>query len=202
MNQKNIKTNFMKYILFPVLVFIFSISALTSSIATNNPPSVGTINPSRGSSLPYQGKIFTTTYIDPNGFEDISYCMLMINTEINPLNCCYVRYTVDTGTFNLMNDSGSTFLTLDQNNLIQNSYAILDCSKTAVTHPDANTIQVEWFITFKKAFSGKTYNTYLYAKDKSGLRTDWKKKGTWTVGNTDSPAVFETINSSNRSFKR
>lgn len=186
MNLKNIKTNILKSILFFILIFIFSMTTFTSSISTNNPPTVGTIDPSSGRSLPYQGKTFTTTYVDPDGFQDLSYCMLMINTEVNPLNCCYVRYTVDADAFSLMNDSGNTFLALDENNLIQNSYAILDCFQSAVTYPDANTIQVEWYITFKKAFSGKTYNTYLYAKDKSGLRTDWKKKGTWTVSNTDS----------------
>ncbi len=186
MNQKYFKTNVLKHILFFILIFIFSMTTFTSSASTNNPPTVGTIDPSSGSSLPYQGKTFTTTYVDPDGFQDLSYCMLMINTEVNPLNCCYVRYTVDAEAFSLMNDSGTTFLALDENNLIQNSYAILDCFQSAVTFPDANTIQVEWFITFKKAFSGKTYNTYLYAKDKSGLRTDWKKKGTWTVSNTDS----------------
>ncbi|MBA7681828.1 hypothetical protein ES703_90169 [subsurface metagenome] len=187
MNQKNFKTNVLKHILFFILIFIFSMTTFTSSASTNNPPTVGTIDPSSGSSLPYQGKTFTTTYKDPDGFQDLSYCMLMINTEVNPLNCCYVRYTVDADGFSLMNDSGTTFLALDENNLIQNSYAILDCFQSAVTYPDANTIQVEWFITFKKAFSGKAYNTYLYAKDKSGLRTDWKKKGTWTVGYTDGP---------------
>ena len=186
MNQKKFKTNVLKHILFFILIFIFSMTTFTSSASTNNPPTVGPIDPSSGSSLPYQGKTFTTTYVDPDGFQDLSYCMLMINTEINPLYCCYVRYTVDADAFSLMNDSGSTFLALDEKNLIQNSYAILDCFQSAVTYPDANTIQVEWYITFKKEFSGKTYNTYLYAKDKSGLRTDWKKKGTWTVGNTDS----------------
>ena len=183
MNQKNFKTNILKSILFFILIFIFSMTTLTSSASTNNPPSVGTIDPSSGRSLPYQGK----TYVDPDGFQDLSYCMLMINTEVNPLNCCYVRYTVDAEAFSLMDDGGTTFLAPDENNLIQNSYAILDCFQSAVTYPDENTIQVEWYITFKKAFSGKTYNTYLYAKDKSGLRTDWKKKGTWTVSNTDSP---------------
>jgi len=27
---------------------------------------------------------FTTTCIDPNGFGDLGYVMLMINTEVNP----------------------------------------------------------------------------------------------------------------------
>ena len=187
MKQKNFKTNVLKHILFFILIFIFSMTTFTSSVSTNNPPTVGTIDPSSGKSLPFQGKTFTTTYTDPDGFQDLSYCMLMINTEVNPLNCCYVRYTVDAEAFSLMDDSGTTFLAPDENNLIQNSYAILDCFQSAVTFPDENTIQVEWFITFKKAFSGKTYNTFLYAKDKSGLRTDWKKKGTWTVSNTGGP---------------
>ena len=156
-------------------------SKTASAIAANNPPSVGTIDPSSGSSLPNQEMTFTTTWIDPNGFGDLSYVMLMINTEVNPSDCCYVRYNVGTGKFYLMNDSGTEFLSLDQNNLIQNSYAKLDCSKTEVTYPNANTVQVKWFITFKNAFSGNTYNTYLFAKDKSGIRTGWHKKGTWSV---------------------
>ena len=181
MNQKKHKTNNSKPFLFFILIFIFSSSTLTSTVSNNNPPKVGTIDPSSGRSLPFEGKTFTTTYTDPDGLQDLSYCMLMINTEINPLNCCYVRYTVDANAFSLMNDGGDQFLAPDENNIIQNSYVVLDCVKSNVTYPDKNTVQVEWFISFKKAFSGKTYNTYLYAKDKSGERTDWKKKGTWTV---------------------
>jgi hypothetical protein len=29
--------------------------------------------------------------------------------------------------------------------------------------------------------SGKTYNTYLYAKDDASTTTGWVKKGTWGV---------------------
>lgn len=190
MNQKNIKTNFMKYILFLVLFFIFSITSSATSMADNNPPSVGTINPSSGGSLPNQENTFTTTYIDPDGFGDLDYVMFMINTEVNPSDSCYVRYKLGTGKFFLMNDSGTEFLSPDQNNLIQNSYAKLDCSKTEVTFPNDKTVQIRWFITFKNAFSGYTYNTYLYVKDKSGIRTGWQKKGTWKVGNSNSsPSV-------------
>lgn len=161
-------------------------SKTASAIAANNPPSVGTIDPSSGSSLPNQEITFTTTCIDPNGFGDLDYIMLMINTEVNASDGFYVRYKLSTGKFFLMNDSGTEFLSPDQNSIIQNSYAKLDCSKTEVTHPNANTVQVKWFITFKKAFSGNTYNTYLYAKDESGIRTGWHKKGTWKVGNSNS----------------
>ena len=157
-------------------------SKTASAIAANNPPSVGTINPSSGGSLANQEKTFTTTYIDPDGFGDLSYGMLMINTEVNPSDCCYVRYDVGTGKFYLMNDSGTIFLSPDKNNIIQNSYAKLDCSKIEISHPNDNTVQIKWFITFKNAFSGNTYNTYLYVKDKSGIRTGWQKKGIWSVG--------------------
>ncbi len=180
MNHNNFKTNVSKSFLFCILILIFSSSTWTSTVSTNNPPTAGTIDPSSGSALPYQGKTFTTTFTDQDGYQDLDYCMLMINTEINPLNCFYARYTLDENAFSLMNDDGSTFL-VHEKNLIQNSYALLDLNQSAVSYPDENTIQIEWFISFKKAFSGKTYNTYLYAKDKSGSRTGWKQKGTWTV---------------------
>ncbi len=156
-------------------------SITASAIAANNPPSVGTIEPSSGSSLPNQEITFSTTFMDPNGFRDLDYIMLMINTEINASVSCYVRYKLITGKFFLMNDTGTEFLSPNQFSIIQNSYAKLDCSKTEIAYPNANTVQVKWFITFKKAFSGNTYNTYLYAKDKSGIRTGWHKKGTWRV---------------------
>jgi hypothetical protein len=166
-------------------------SKTASAIAANTPPSVGTIDPSSGSSLPNQEMTFTTTYKDPDGFGDLDYIMLMINTEINASVSCYVRYKLSTGKFFLMNDSGTEFLSSDQNSIIQNSYAKLDCSKTEVAYPDANTIQVKWFVTFKKEFSGNTYNTYLYAKDESGIRTGWHKKGTWKVDNSNSSRLVE-----------
>jgi len=123
----------------------------------------------------------TATCSDPNGHGDLGYVMLMVNTAIDPSDCCYVRYNIATGKSYLMDDSGTEFLFPDNNNFIQNSYAKIDCSKAEVTYPDANTMQIKWVITFKKAFSGNTYNLYLHAKDKSGLRTGWLKKGTWRV---------------------
>ncbi len=151
------------------------------SRADNKPPSAGTISPSRGSSLPGQEIEITSTCSDPNGHGDLRYIMIMINTDVDPSDCCYIRYNIATGKFYLMNDSGTEFLFSDQNNLIQNSYAKLDCSKTEVTYQSDYTVKVKWLITFMKPFSGNTYNTYMHIRDKSGERTNWLKKGTWRV---------------------
>lgn len=49
---------------------------------------------------------------------------------------------------------------------------------------------VVWNITFKPAFSGKAYNTYLKAVDDSGSIAAWAKKGTYTVNRAPGAGVI------------
>jgi len=65
------------------------------------------------------------------------------------------------------------------NTVLENSQGRLDCSQTTVTG-SGTTLTVKWQVSYKPAYSGRVYSTYLRAKDNSAW-TSWVQKGTWTV---------------------
>jgi len=163
------------------LVLFFCLSS-ASAFALNSPPSVGTITPSSGTSLPNQAVSFTTTYTDPDGYKDILYAHLLINNAINGANSFYAYYNPYSNLFYLRNDANTLWLggfAPGSANTIENSYVKLDCSKTSVSG-SGTTLSITWNITFKPTFIG-TKNTYLYVKDNSLANTGWVQKGTWTI---------------------
>ena len=82
-----------------------------------------------------------------------------------------------------MNDEGTEWIgsfPAGSQNVIENSYVKLNCAKSTISGAE-NILRVTWAITFKEPFAGKTYNTYLYAKDILDARTPWNQEGTWKV---------------------
>ena len=151
--------------------------------AANSAPKLGTITPSSGTSQPNQEVIFTATYIDPDGWKNLNINYFLINTSINGENCFFGYYNQNQNKLYMRNNDNTAWLggyTPGSANIIENSYAKLNCSKTIVTG-SGTTLTVKWAVTFKAAFSGKTYNMYLYAKDDAGAVAAWTKKGTRTV---------------------
>jgi len=145
-------------------------------------PQVGTISPPIGSSKVNTPVTFTTTYTDPNGWQDIQYVHLLINTAITGLNSFYGYYNQNTNMLYLRNDANTVWLggfAPGSANIIENSYVKLNCSKTTVSG-SGNTLTVKWNITFESTFTG-TKNAYLYIKDDAGAYQGWIKKGTWTI---------------------
>jgi len=175
------RRNILKFLFFFIL---FSIS-LSSSIlsAEDQPPSIGTITPSSGQSLPGEQVFFTTTYSDPNGWWNLKLCRLIINTGMVGANCFNGYYNQNINKLYLKNNENTQWLggfTPGVNQIIENDYVKLDCSKTVVTS-SGNTTSIKWAVTFKESFAGKTYNTYLFAKDDTDAKTKWEQKGTWEV---------------------
>ncbi|MDD5680243.1 MAG: PKD domain-containing protein [Candidatus Omnitrophica bacterium] len=153
---------------------------LSGSIPENSNPFVISVYPSSGGSCSNKKILFTTTYLDLDSWQNIKEVYLLINTEVNGANCFYGYYNQNEDKFYLRNDGDTDWLSPDSNNIIQNSYAKLDCAKTAISGSD-DTLIITWAITFKDAFLGKTYNTYLKAKDDAGAVTDWQEKGTYLI---------------------
>lgn len=161
------------------------LSVLTVSVpAFAASPVVGTITPASGTSNPNVTVSFTTTYTDPDGWQNIQYVYLLVNTSTSGGSCFYGYYNQNTNKLYLRNDAGNSWLggyAPGSSNVIENSYAKLNCAGTTFSGTDT-TLTVSWSITFKSPFTGAK-NTYLYVKDDTNAYNGWVKKGTWTITN-------------------
>jgi len=161
---------------------LFFLSFFSSAFAANSTPQVGTISPSRGSSLPNQAANFTTTYIDKDGWKNIKYAYFLINTTVGGAKCFYGYYNQNTNKLYLRNDANtgwSSGYAPGSSKTIQNSFVKLDCSKTTVSG-SGTTLRVKWSITFKPAFLGNK-NMYLKVIDDTNASSGWAKRGAWTI---------------------
>jgi hypothetical protein len=94
----------------------------------------------------------------------------------------YTYYNQDTNLLYLRNDAGTSWLggfAPGSANIIQNSYASLDCSKTTVS-PLNTILTVNWNITLKSTFTGAKFE-YLYVKDDLNEFAGWTQKGSLTI---------------------
>jgi len=158
-------------------------------VGPNTTPAVGIITPISGSTAPNTALTFSTTYSDPNGYQDIQYVFLLANTSTSYANCLFGYYNQDTNKFYLRDDAGVNYrggYAPGSANIIENSYAKLDCSKSTVSG-SGTTLTVKWNLTFKNTFAGSK-NTYLYVRDDSNLYQGWVKRGDYcTFGQPIAP---------------
>ena len=155
----------------------------------NRAPVTGTVTPAGGSSSPNAATQITTTYIDYDGYTDLRYSYLIINSSLSGLNCLYAYYNQSTNKLYLRDDSNSTWLggyAPGSSNTMENSYCSINCATTTVS--GADDIQtVIWDVTFKSPFTG-TKNVYLYGYDARGKNSGWVNASTWTITNQP-PAI-------------
>jgi hypothetical protein len=151
-------------------------------VGANSAPVAETITPASGASNAGQQVSFTTTYTDPNGYADLKENRLLINTSTSSSNCAPLYYDQNSNKLYLRNDTNTAWLggyAPTSANVIENSYAKLDCSKTTVSGAGTK-LTVKWSVIFKSGFSGAK-KTYLYAKDDSNAASGWIQKGSWTI---------------------
>ena len=118
-----------------------------------------------------------------DGFQNTKKAKFLINTTASSTNAICVYYSQNSNKLYPKNDTNTTWpggYTPGSPNTIENNYGKLDCGATSVSG-SGTTVTINWSITPKTTMSGKTYNTYLYAKDDAYASTGWKKRGTWGV---------------------
>ena len=190
------------------LTILFTISlSLIAGLAygANLPPQAVSVTPYCGS-IAYSNVMyppasavatFTTTFSDPNGWQDIRQVYMLINTTNSPVKRCpiYVRYDRDTNNLYVRDwydlgwiggnrpgpaaDAGAQWY--DTNNTT--FYRL----KTTVTG-SGNTLTVNWSIRFKSGFGMQ--NIYLNAVDMAGATTGFVQKGTVVIGTNYAPQIF------------
>lgn len=166
----------------------------------NRPPQVGSITPVNGTSNSNEQVTFSATYSDSDGWQNIKYVYLLFNTSTAGVNCFYGYYNQNTNKLYLKNDANTSWLggfTPGSNNVIENSYAKLDCAKTSISGAN-NLLTVNWSVVFKPAFPG-TKNIYLYVRDDVNAYNAWTKAGTWSIqSDTVAPTGAIKINNDNQ----
>jgi hypothetical protein len=155
---------------------------------TNQAPTLGTITPDSGSSNVDTAVSFTTTYSDPDGWQNIQYVLFIINTSVNGANCFYGYYNQNNNKFYIRNDTNNGWIggyAPGAVNIAGNTYAKINCVSSTVQGTDT-TLTINWSITFTPLFAG-VKNMYLYVKDDANECGKWTKKGEWKVINDITP---------------
>jgi len=149
---------------------------------SNDPPSVGSINPASGTSDPGESVLFTTTYSDPDGWEDIASACFEIGDGV-PANSVLLRYSAEDNRIWLRDESDTQWLGGHEPGsatTIENGLVSIDLASSIVAGVDS-TLSVGWAIRFTNAYLG-SHATYLNAEDLAGVSSDWSEVGQWSVG--------------------
>ena len=170
-------------VIFTARDFYSSVSeTVTINVARINSPQVETIVPSSGSSYSNTPLSFTATYSDPDGYTDLKYTYIIINSRLSGSNCFYAYYDRSLNKLYLR-DNGNTVWTGGYEpgsaNTISNSYCTLNCANTSVTQI-GSTVTIQWAVTFDPNMIG-TKNSYLYVYDNKGAIDGWDILGAVSI---------------------
>ena len=156
---------------------------------TNSIPTPISVTPASGSGL---RQTFSLRYQDADGVSDLSELGILINQDLDATNACYLRYSIATSEFRLLNDTASAWSALTPAGFstpLENSACRVYLQNVAVaTIGDEVTLDVS--IEFLAGFEGLK-NVYLVAYDDSGESIHWQALGTWNV--VDSPQLPQLI---------
>jgi hypothetical protein len=168
-------------------------------IAIEDPPPAGpatvvSLSPTSGTGM---SQLFTATYSHSLGSGNITDALFLVQTGVNGVNACYLKYSVQAKAFYLTNDAATVWqgpvTPLSQSN-VENSQCVLSGSASNVTGLDGSStnLVVTFALSFKTAFAGAR-STYMYVSDRFGGVSNWQTEGSWTVAATAQPPVSLTV---------
>jgi len=118
---------------------------------------------------------------DPNGHEDVTLGLVVINQELSPSDSCYLFYDRPGGLVWLANDTGDGWLgpaTLGSSARLQNGQCMVDAAHSSGSGV-GETAVLQVSISFPAGAGFK--NIYLHARDAESLETGWQQVGEWTA---------------------
>ncbi len=161
-----------------------------TTTTTAGVPAVVSVMPNSGTGA---SQTFTLQYSDTAGAASLQTAWVYFNSTLaNPAShSCMLYYNVAPNLINLLNDSGTAWLTATPGaaaTTLANSQCTLNVTASTAT-TSGNTLTLKLAMTFQSAFAG-TKNTYMYATDVSGSSAGWVDEGSWTVpGGSGVPAA-------------
>jgi hypothetical protein len=126
--------------------------------------------------------MFTLTYTDTNGANDLGVTNLLINGALNGVHACYLAFSQPANALYLVNDAGSSLsaaLTLGGEGSIANGQCTVNGSTSSVAR-SGNTLTLTLDLNFSAGFSG-TRVMYMAARTVAGANSGWEPLGTWSV---------------------
>jgi len=153
-------------------------------VGVNKEPAAVAIDPADGSSVAGQEVNFSTTYIDPNTWQDIQDAGFLVSTGTSMKNSFAAYYRQNQNRLYLRDDTDTKWLggfLPGSDNIIENSFVQLDCANTSVSG-ESKALTVNWSVVFKESFvSAEPRLMSILAKDDSNKSSGWVKKGKWQV---------------------
>lgn len=150
---------------------------------SNRPPVAGSIRPGRGSSKGNHRVTFTTTFSDPDGWQDIAWGRFIVNDPFQREKGFFGYYDQNQNKLYLRNDNNTAWLgglAPGSGQVIETDRVRLHCAQTEVSG-GGDELTIRWRITFKPRLFRGFKKMYLKAKDDSGEIADWIEKGSWTI---------------------
>jgi outer membrane protein assembly factor BamB len=148
----------------------------------NHPPANGAVIPSSGSGPPGATTIFTTTWTDPDGWQDLKQGYFHIGASPSISGNVTLLYNAAKDRLWLRSDDGSAWTggcAPESASVLENSQAIVHCDSTTV-HGAGDTLTVTWAIESKPGYTG-TKKLGLRCKDRSKAKATGAWVGTWTI---------------------
>jgi predicted nucleotidyltransferase len=159
------------------------ITEVTKLYHNKDAPALGNVTPSSGSGPVGVTTYFTTTWSDPDGWQDLKQCYFHIGASPSVVGNVTLLYNRHKDKLWLLDDTGTGWLGgchPGDMAVVSNSQADLLCGKTDVGGA-GDTLGVRWAIEFKAGYSG-VKKLGLKAKDMDKARAKGAWKGTWTIG--------------------
>jgi hypothetical protein len=149
----------------------------TWTTGTPPPPTNVSISPSSGGGA---SQVFTATYSDTAGYQDISNALFMMAANTTGANGCFVLWQQSGNELYLGTNAGTGWLGPIQaggNSTLQNSQCTLNASTTTASG-SGNALTVHFGLTFANTYTG-SQNMYLMSYGSGGIN-GWQLIGTWT----------------------
>ena len=160
--------------------------------------------PTADSSTPNAGsgftQLFTLQYSDSQGATNLTTAWVWFNATVaSAANSCLVHYARATNSINLLNDSGTTWLSaaLGSATTLQNSQCAIAVASSGAS-PSGTTLRVNVAMTFKTSFAGAK-NIYLYSANGTSANSGWQDRGDWTVPTVAAPVTADSVTPSSGS---
>jgi hypothetical protein len=144
--------------------------------ATPKPSVISASTPSGGSPS------FSATFTDSGGIQNLTWLQMLINSDLNGQNACWVQYHRPTNALALVNDTGtgaSAPVVPGSAAALNNSQCTLYAAGSSVVI-SGNTLVLNVALSFEPTFTG-IRKIYLDAQNALGQDSGWQQQGYWTA---------------------